>query len=229
MKKSTLLQIISITGMILLISCSTKKESKSVDPLIDHRDGKVYSCKQIGNQTWMLENLAYYTKDDNSVYYTSDSLKYSNYGRLYLAEDVMEAANIPGWHLPDTNEWLQLLEFYNLENGNSVIHDNSSWSEWEREHATDIMNFISNDANGFNYQLGGMWHLKWLDPNSQLQRCFQYMGYRGYYWAAPIDSLNLYTHIYVERIKLHGIGVSKEKPTRRGGNKYRFYIRLIKD
>lgn len=57
----------SLLGLFALTSCSKddiasidESQIKNVSDFTDPRDGKTYHCVQIGNQIWMVENLAYF-------------------------------------------------------------------------------------------------------------------------------------------------------------------------
>jgi len=228
--KSKIRTLLVVLVLLIMMSCNDRIVKK-IEPLIDQRDGKGYQCKKIGDKLWMVENLAYQTIN-NSPYYASDSARYSIYGRLYFVEEIAEAVNIPGWHLPDTSEWMELLAFYKLEGGGNFGRGRNHYkcADWEKNHIEDITNFLSNDTDGFNYKLGGLWHLKWLDPSTN-QRSFEKMGQSGYYWAHPVDSSNHYSHIGMGEYKYWWIEVTNEKPssTYKSGEDFRFSVRLVKD
>lgn len=226
--KSTLIIAIAIQ----FYSCKNNMNSTMTQSIIDPRDSIEYKCRKIGGQVWMIENLAYKTKNDRSVFYADDSLKYHDYGRLYFAEDIEEAASFPGWHLPDTAEWFQLLKFYNLENGNFGARENhKKCAIWEIEHQKDIQAFLSDDKNGFNFQYGGLWHSKWMSPKTKRQKCFEHKNNSGYYWASPIGPNYQFTHIGLGVYKYQWMEITTKKPssTYKSGEKFRFNIRLVKD
>ncbi len=96
----------------------------------DARDGQVYRSVKIGEQTWMAENLNLeYAAGKGST--CADSLQENcdKFGRIYQWSSAMDSAAVygetgkvaasvtvrgicpEGWHLPDTTEWVQLLDF----------------------------------------------------------------------------------------------------------------------
>jgi len=115
----------------LLICISTYAQTKGT--MTDPRDGQVYKTVEIGNQTWMAQNLNYESTD--SIFYKKfikplsmlnqfgvyipDSYCYGGvlincekYGRLYHYEAAMKACPI-GWHLPDSSDYNSLLVHLN--------------------------------------------------------------------------------------------------------------------
>ena len=79
--------------------------------MYDERDGQTYITVDIGDQTWMAENLNYETTD--SWWYNNDSAFSDIYGRLYTWESALNACPI-GWHLPTDDEWKELEMFLGM-------------------------------------------------------------------------------------------------------------------
>ena len=136
----------------------------------DLRDDQIYRMVQIGEQTWMAQNLNYaYMPDtvkDLEEYYET------RYGRLYHWSAAMDSAAIfsengkgcgnvescsptypirgicpDGWHLSDTTEWNTLFDFVRGQIGNRdstlLAAALKSTTGWRISNGSDIFGFES--------------------------------------------------------------------------------------
>lgn len=154
---------IEISSALQISSSIGLKENGGI--LIDERDGLVYKCKQIGDQIWMAENLAYLpsvtTPDNGStsvpLYYVQEydgsvvseakaTANYTTYGVLY--NWLAATSSCPdGWHLPTDDEWKQ------LEITLGMIPEHVELTDWRGTDQATQMKSTSgwnNNGNGTN-------------------------------------------------------------------------------
>ena len=107
-------------------------------------DGKSYKTIKIGTQNWMAENAA--VKTDDSWCYNDDEKNCDKYGRLYQAKAAI-AACPNGWHLPDSLEFVALIE---AVGGEDVAREKlKSTSDWpDGENGTDEFGFAAVKSAG---------------------------------------------------------------------------------
>ena len=129
-------------------------------------DGNQYPKLQIGNQTWMGENLRTSRYNDGELipelsadhdwqnsnsgaysWYNNDSVKYdTTYGKLYNWHTVNTSKLCPqGWHVPYAAEWQEL---YNFLGGDSLAGGTlkqMGFSDWNLPNtgATDSIGFTA--------------------------------------------------------------------------------------
>ena len=107
MKKISLIVIAMMSFTCIFNSCENSNDDEKENlTLVDSRDGKEYDIKSYGNQTWMVENLAF--KADSGCWaFKNDESKVINHGYLY---DWKTACKVcpEGWHLPSDKEWMML-------------------------------------------------------------------------------------------------------------------------
>jgi len=175
----------------------------------DSRDGHVYKTVQIGNQTWMAENLAYLPSvspsssgsNTDPYYYVYDyqganvaaakqNANYTTYGVLYNWP-AAKAACPQGWHLPTDDEWT-VLENYLIANGfnydgtttgNKIAKSMAATTNWETNSQTGAIgnNLSLNNKSGFSALPGGH---RYKDGT------FQSIGYFGFCWSYTESNTN---------------------------------------
>ncbi len=122
MKRIDILFLLLIGSLAIFSSCSEEVNEITENPdpsfetgvFTDSRDGNVYSTVNIGDQTWMTENLRF-RADAGCWAYKNDESLVGKYGYLYNWDVAVDTTLIPkGWHLPSDEEWDLLLD--TLEN-----------------------------------------------------------------------------------------------------------------
>lgn len=96
------------------------------DSFVDSRDQKKYALVKIGEQTWMAQNLAYSANATKGVCYgKTDHAEYSNCsldGRFYTWTEANASLCPTGWHLPTSQEWIQMRTYVD-----SVLNEYDTW------------------------------------------------------------------------------------------------------
>lgn len=183
MKTTTLLFF--VLGAILLAGC----DPETIDPNLketdgtfkDVRDQHVYKYINIGNQTWMAENLHYLPAVDSSgagsdtlpLYYVFGyegtslhdawlHVNFAFYGVLYNWPAAKTACPA-GWHLPSDAEWTTLSDYlinkgYGFEGSGEDIGKSMAFtSGWlgSSEKGTIGYDMETNNSSGFAAVAGG--------------------------------------------------------------------------
>lgn len=162
-------------------------------------DGRRYKFKNIGTQTWMIENLAYLPSvntvdsesEENPCYYVysysgSDPEaakaleEYKTYGVLYNLRSALTACP-PGWHLPSDQEWTKLEEFLGL----TFDPNEGIWRGVKAMIGDKLKSSIGwnsgngNNSSGFSALPGGQYSPYW-EPKSY----FWYKGTDTRFWTS---------------------------------------------
>ena len=106
-------------------SSSQRSYEYSFGEFFDDRDSRTYKTIEIGNQTWMAENLRF--EMDDSYCYNDEVLYCDEYGRLYVWTAAQDACP-DGWHLPSPEEFDTLLATVGMGNGIALKME-SGWNE----------------------------------------------------------------------------------------------------
>ena len=138
--------------MAFSVRCVKNKESDKFN-VYDRRNGKVYRKVTIGSQTWMAENLNFETAAGSYCYGTTDEEKDQNcatYGRLYtwatavgkseaecgyevdcdLGTGKIQGVCPKGWHLPQKEEWEELLTTLGEEEIGKKLKSKTAWDDY---------------------------------------------------------------------------------------------------
>lgn len=144
---------------------------------VDARDGQKYRTVEIGDKTWLAENLNY--EVEGSWWYEDEPRNGEQFGRLYTWEAAL-AACPEGWHIADVDDWQELAERVGgswLSIGRGPRGDGST-ETFEK--------LIHGGESGFDARLGGM-----RDP--RFNGFFEKMQ-NGYYWGQSPDGSEAYTY-----------------------------------
>jgi uncharacterized protein (TIGR02145 family) len=123
----------------------------------DSRDGNVYGVVQIGDQTWMSENMRYVS--EGSVCYENLTEHCKIYGRLYTRNASRKACP-KGWKLPSESDFYELIS--------------------KRSNTYTQYTFLTSSRSGFNATTGGYW----IPESNEKFTGFVFSPYLGAYWSA---------------------------------------------
>lgn len=132
--------------------------------------GRRYKTATIGNQTWMVENLAL-TIGANNRWYNDDpdTCERDKFGKLYTWDDFM-TLNVVGWHLPTKADFNELFGYLASHPDIGVIADDHD------------------DGLSFKAVMSGAWKddASWANSTA----ASQYIGkdYYATYWLADEPS-----------------------------------------
>jgi uncharacterized protein (TIGR02145 family) len=181
------------TSLLLAVIVLPPLGAQETGTFTDTRDGHVYKWVQLGNQTWMAENLAYLpqvnpvsdARFEGSVFYVygyngrniaeaRQESSFKRYGAFYNYDAARESCP-DGWHLPSDQEWKELERFLGM--GDEA--DRRGWREsgeagkklksasgWNIDNGTDDVGFNALPAGCRGY--GG----------------FESQGFCAYFWTA---------------------------------------------
>ena len=152
-------------------------ETISYGKLVDERDGQIYRTVEIGNQTWMAENLNYADSVSSpnllrNNWCLDDKDSCAKYGRYYTWNAAIGVCP-NGWHIPRFEEWAEL---YSAMSNNHEAMQAKGFEKWEK--ATDEYGFSVFPAGGCDDIEGGM--------------CFDEELGIARFWTATAEAYNWY-------------------------------------
>ena len=172
-------------------------------------DGYNYPVVQIGDQTWMVENLktTFYRNGerisnvtDNAIWaalttgawcdFNNDPLYGTKYGKLYNWYALNDARNIApeGWHVPTGAEWATL-ENYLIANGNNYDGTTTGNKIAKALAATtDWGTFTGKGVIGNDLTINNSTGFTALPGGTRNHfGAFITIGYNGYWWSSTED------------------------------------------
>jgi uncharacterized protein (TIGR02145 family) len=195
-------------------------------------DGNKYRTVQIGQQTWMAENLRVIHYNDGSeirnvtdmyywsqqtegawCYYENDTLNRNIYGVLYnwYAVDDQHKLCPDGWHVPNVNEWTILEESLGGSNYAGMKMKETGQSHWANP------NLGATNESGFTALPGGSRYLS-------IQYDFWNFGYYAIFWtSSEVYSNN--QNAYYRYLSSEGVNVVNSSWKKLTG----FSVRCVKN
>lgn len=194
--KHRLIFFLVFMGIALLFSVSNCKTEEAEVPekkYVVDIDGNQYEMVQIGQQTWMAENLRVTRFRDGKELlnpaqdiewggtggpaycnYNRDEKLAKVYGRLYNGAALYRGELCPeGWHVPSTAEWTELIDHLggaDLAGGKLKEKGTVHWQS---------PNIGASNESGFNALPGGY---RFYEGN------FEDLGLSAFWWADPEGS-----------------------------------------
>ena len=158
---------------------------------IDEQDGQEYKCVEIGEQTWMAENLKATKYNDGTdiplvtdntewgdlstpgyCWYGNDAATYKTpYGALYNWHAVNTGKLCPtGWHVPTDAEWTTLTDYLGGEEVAGGKLKEAGTDHWR------YPNVGATNSSGFTALGGGY--------RNYLHGIFRYVNFSGWWWSS---------------------------------------------
>jgi uncharacterized protein (TIGR02145 family) len=193
-------RIICLITVILLFTGCIKEDDPlwmmKISTFTDSRDNRTYRYLTIGDQTWMMDNLAWLPAVSNpyvgsgtephfyvSGYDGSDrgealiQQKYITYGVLYNYSAAITACP-EGWHLPSDKEWklLSMAQGMSQSDADSIGFSLSPFAGAALKSKTGwLLDGNGTNTSGFSALPAGF--------RSKLTGCY-YSGVEAYFWTS---------------------------------------------
>jgi uncharacterized protein (TIGR02145 family) len=199
-----------LVALIALFFLSCEKDTFNADTgsFKDDRDGNIYEWVEIGEQTWMAENLAYLPDITNIGSTSIDSRRYYVY--KYSGGNIEEAKELPhyikygalynqvaahnicpsGWHLPTDDEWQDLEVKLGMNRGQAkknglrlsgnVGEKLKSTSEWKASGNGSNLSKFNGLPSGSNTYIVNEYAIYWTDTKYPPSRIAYYIRILDY-------------------------------------------------
>lgn len=178
--------LVAFLIIVFAIGCNKEDSAIKEDGTVSDIDKNVYHTVKIGTQTWMVENLnvtkfrngeliSNVTDDKQWTQLTSGAFcNYDNifnnskYGKLYNWYALKDSRGIApiGWHIPNEQEWKELINFLGGEELAGDKMREKGTSNWESPNtgANNSSGFtalpagrrISHDGGSYDIQFSGL-------------------------------------------------------------------------
>ena len=152
-------------------------EKLNYGEMVDPRDGKKYKTIGINKHKWLAENLNYKMESGSSCY-DNDENNCSMYGRLYTYEASLESCP-SGWHVPECNEWKELLALELTELMEELMDGEWRWG-CDQEPGVER---VEPNVYGFSVRPAGLY----IFGKEQ----YEGLGNWAYFWSSSGDPFNL--------------------------------------
>lgn len=215
-------RVLLFVSFVSLFACNSSEYGE----MIDERDGKTYKTVQIGNQTWMAENLAigpsikWKILKKRCRIYDDKEENLAKYGYLYHWKTACKVCP-EGWHLPSDEEWLTMFE--KLGSDELLSKKLKSKSGW-------IGSMNGNNESGFNAFPGGTYIDNSLSKRKNIY--YYWVGeYTSYY--SSTENVNQSGEKFNSIFQIEGFYFSKidhiSLVPSENSRDYYSYVRCIKD
>jgi uncharacterized protein (TIGR02145 family) len=192
--------LLPLAGVLIILTlqtaCKGKEEEEEPDiygSWIDPHDGTVYRTIELGEQTWLADNLnvgemvdGTQNQEDNGIIekycYDNNPVFCEKYGGLYQWDEAMkygtnesERGICPeGWHIPSDNEWKILEEFLGMNHSETA---DMFWRGFDQ---------------GASLQQGGESGFDALRAGNRfITGSFSQLGKNGYFWSSTLTEDDL--------------------------------------
>lgn len=167
--------------------------------------GNIYKTKEIGKQTWFVENLKATLENNgkpisfkNFAFQSRDSSTVEKFGVFYSYNTVKDNRVCPvGWHIPTLLEWEELINFlggYNEAGGK--MKSLNSIEPWKK------ISIPGNNKSGFSAVPAG--YMETCPPQTKFPQALYYeIGVSANFWSRNFNTADELGSIYLKNSELN--------------------------